>query len=200
MVSIPCRRHRRDNPPPLCSEFLERIIGGLLRVELEGVLPVPTASPWLGSDPCVQLAVGESTASIGWQEREPCTLFVRDPARQMIRLRMLDSSSGGASQSNNEHLGSAVQGLEDVCDGQQHVVELQLRGGSCGGSNSTEECSVRLRCRFVATAEALAEAAHQPDGIQPLSGGPQKVRWVLGAMGWQSCRITGSLLTHMCPG
>jgi hypothetical protein len=98
----------------------------------------PTKRPlqwWPGakSDPYAVVNIGISAAAtrVVQQNLEPTWeetffLFVSDPSKQRLAVRVLDADVGKA----DDLLGTAQRGLQDLADGQTHELELALRWGT----------------------------------------------------------------------
>lgn len=182
--------------------------GGLLHINLHSAACLPAAdlAPWT-SDPYTLLCVGDScyrSATVlnnlnpSWGET--FSLFVRDRTAQALTVRVMDEDFGAP----DDYLGSAVQSLESIADGQTHELELPLRGspfvddegGGCsdGGDDSGPSSggggTVRLACRFIPFSELLAEGAPEPtvDG-QRLLASPGQVRSLHGRLVSHGCQL-----------
>lgn len=74
-----------------------------------------------------------------------------------------------------QHLGSAVHDLQGICDGQQHELALELRGGSAANS-SNGRATVHLTCRFLPFSDVLAQDAANFEMGGSVVGTPGQVR------------------------
>lgn len=106
----------------------------------------------------------------------------RDPAAQSVTVRVM----GEDGSTTDDYLGSAAADLGPLCDGQEHRLQLDLKGsefaggGDEDGRGSSSGGSVHLTCHFLPFEEVLAgDAVLEIEG-QPLLAKPGEV----GQLGW----------------
>lgn len=142
-----------------------------------------------------------------------CALACRDAQRQALTAQVFDYDFGA----EDDYLGSAVADLQGLCDGQQHDLQLELRGspfaaaaddqggaasegGSTGGSqdgssgSSASSGSVQLSCCFLPFRKLLADGVAEPEVAgQPLLAAPEQVGSCSGTVG---AACAGEALLH----
>ena len=105
---------------------------GVLLVHLRAATNLAAKDLWGTSDPYAVLAIGPSahrsatvplTLNPVWDER--MVLFVRDPQKQRLTIKLADADIVG----EDDPLGSTMRGLEDLVDGREKELDLELVGG-----------------------------------------------------------------------
>lgn len=138
--------------------FLREKLAGLLQLAYKASSNIPAAedTSWIALKECrLTFSVGNSICECTPQEDTSCNMFVRDIQRQWLTVRVMESERWSTGE---QHLGSAVHDLQGICDGQQHELALELRGGSAANS-SNGRATVHLTCRFLPFSDVLAQDA-----------------------------------------
>ncbi|CAL8471597.1 g11139 [Coccomyxa elongata] len=141
-------------------EFIKETLAGMLEVHLKSATGLPARDLWGSSDPYAVVTVGESAGRSRVIDRnlnpvwdEKFQLYVRDPEKQRLIIKVLDKDMFTADDS----LGFTLLPVSKLVDGSTHNLDLLLDGAGSGGQ-------IQLSITFFPFTDEVAETVEAEMG------------------------------------